>query len=47
LFLDGGHGLNEEQIRLIQIKATAFVSGLMYGVEIARTPKRDAPLRQA
>ena len=46
LFLDGGHGLSEEQIRLIQSKTMAFVSGLMYGVEIARTPKRIDPLRQ-
>jgi hypothetical protein len=45
LFLDGGHGLIEEQIRLIQIKATAFVCELMNGVEIARGPKRNTPLR--
>jgi hypothetical protein len=45
LFLDGGHGLREEQIRLIQIKATEFVCGLMNGVEIARGPKRNTPLR--
>jgi hypothetical protein len=39
LFLDGGHGLSEEQIRLIQIKAMAFVCGLKNGVETARRPK--------
>jgi hypothetical protein len=46
LFLDGGHGLSEEHIRLIQSKAMAFVSGLMHGVEIARRPKCNAPLPQ-
>jgi hypothetical protein len=45
LFLDGGHGLSEEQIHLIQSKATAFVCGLTYGVEITRRPKRDVPLQ--
>jgi hypothetical protein len=29
LFLDGGHGLREEQIRLVQSEAKAFVRGLM------------------
>ena len=43
LFLDGGHGLSEEQIRLIQCKVMAFVCGLMHGGEIARRPKRNAP----
>jgi hypothetical protein len=46
LFLDGGHGLSEEQIHLIQSKATAFVCGLMYGVEITRRPKRNVQLRK-
>jgi hypothetical protein len=46
LFLDGGHGLSEEQIRPIQSNAMAFVCGLKYGVEIARRPKRNAPLPQ-
>jgi hypothetical protein len=46
LFLDGGHGLSEEQIRLIQSKAMAFVCGLMYGAEIARGLKRDVPLTE-
>lgn len=45
LFLDSGHGLSEEQIHLIQIRAAAFVCGLMCGVEIARIPKRNTPLR--
>ena len=39
LFLDGGHGLSEEQIRLIQSNAMAFVCGLKNGVETARRPK--------
>ena len=46
LFLDGGHGLSEEQIRLIQCKAMAFVCGLKCGVEIARVPNRNALRRQ-
>ncbi len=45
LFLDGGHGLGEEQIRSMQVQATAFVSGLMYGAEMVRAPKRNAPFR--
>lgn len=44
LFLDCGHGLSEEQIRHIQMKASAFVRGLTYGAEIARRPKRNASL---
>jgi len=46
LLLDGGHGLSGEQIRMVQTKATAFVCGLMHGAEIARRPKRNAPLRR-
>lgn len=39
VFLDGGHGLNEEQIRLIQCKARAFVHGLIHGVSMTHKPK--------
>ena len=36
LFLNGGHGLTEEQIRLMQCKARAFVHGLIHGVSMTR-----------
>lgn len=36
LFLDGGHGLSEEQIRLMQCKARSFVHGLIHGISMAR-----------
>ena len=36
VFLDGGHGLSEEQIRLMQCKAKSFVHGLIYGISMAR-----------
>ena len=39
VFLDGGHGLTEEEIRLIQCKARAFVHGLIHGISMTRKPK--------
>lgn len=44
VFLDGGHGLTEEQIRLMQCKARSFAHGLIYGVSMTR--KRNHLRRQ-
>lgn len=46
LFLDGGHGLSEPEIHLVQNKAQAFVRGLMHGVVMARRPKGRPPASQ-
>jgi|HubBroStandDraft_4_1064222.scaffolds.fasta_scaffold794765_2 hypothetical protein len=40
VFLDGGHGLTEQQIRLVQQKARAFVRGLIHGAEMERRQKQ-------
>jgi hypothetical protein len=40
LFLQGGHGLSEDQIHQIQNDVMTFVSGLRNGIQLARRPRR-------
>jgi len=42
VFLDGGHGLTEAQIRLVQQKARAFARGVVSGSEMERRHRQNA-----